>query len=278
MDAHADDRDAIGGRGHRSSAGAEGVGQRAVRTGRRDEHELHRHPDAQPLRIGLGQPRLHAHLARQLDVADAVGLEVRRPRRRTAATSARSTGPSRSTACRAGRGAAPRRRPTCTPRRSPGAGTRRRRSAGSASRSSSGASARAGDQPVGDGPAQLSRHRPARRSRRRSPATARPCSAPSARRRRAGRRRGTSRSARRRRVRVSPSANSTSPSRPAEQHVVRPAAHVAGVDEAAQLLAPAGELAALPVVARGPLDREARRPPRRASSEECGSGPSRAAK
>ena len=37
--------------------------------------QLHRHPDAQPRRVGLGEPRLDAHLARQLDVADAVGLE-----------------------------------------------------------------------------------------------------------------------------------------------------------------------------------------------------------
>ena len=33
-------------------------------------------PIAQPLGVGLGEARLDAHLARQLDVADAVGLEV----------------------------------------------------------------------------------------------------------------------------------------------------------------------------------------------------------
>ena len=205
----------------------EGVGQRAVRTGRRDEHELHRHPDPQPRRIGLGEPRLHAHLARQLDVADAVGLEAsaapayggdfggkhwtvqvhsvpRRPRRRSSTSSDVHAG------------------------RSPGAGTRRRRSAGTASRRAPGRR-RPGDQPSPTVRAQPAST--ARPCRRRSPATGRPCSAPSARRRRAARPRGTSRCRSPASVRVSPRANSTSPS-VAVQHVVRPAVHVAGVDEA----------------------------------------------
>src|SRR4051794_11086803 len=42
----------------------------------------------------------------------------------------------------------------------------------------------------------------------------------------------------------------------AEEHVVRPVAHVAGVDERAQLRDAPGELAAPAVVAGGPLDRE----------------------
>src|SRR6476646_7621411 len=42
----------------------------------------------------------------------------------------------------------------------------------------------------------------------------------------------------------------------AEHHVVRPAVHVAQLDEAAQLLEAADELAAAAVVAGGPLDRE----------------------
>src|SRR4051794_18087452 len=46
--------------------------------------------------------------------------------------------------------------------------------------------------------------------------------------------------------------------RAAEEDVVGPVAHVAGVDEAAQLLTAADELAALGARARSPLDRERR--------------------
>ena len=56
--------------------------------------------------------------------------------------------------------------------------------------------------------------------------------------------------------RVSPRANSTSPSRRGPDDVMRPALGVAGVDEPAQLVEPAEELAAAAIVARGPLDRE----------------------
>src|SRR5687768_1792871 len=54
----------------------ERVGQRAAGARRRDQDELHRHPDPQALGVGFGQPRLDPHLARKLDIADAVGLEV----------------------------------------------------------------------------------------------------------------------------------------------------------------------------------------------------------
>src|SRR5262245_7912162 len=36
----------------------------------RNQHELHLHAVAEPLRVGLGQARLDLHLARELDVAD----------------------------------------------------------------------------------------------------------------------------------------------------------------------------------------------------------------
>ena len=44
--------------------GPEGKGHRAAVARSRDEHELHRHPDAQPRGIGLRQPRLDPDLAR----------------------------------------------------------------------------------------------------------------------------------------------------------------------------------------------------------------------
>ena len=45
-----------------------------------DQRQLHRHADLELRGVGLGQARLDAHLARQLDVADAVGLELLRAR------------------------------------------------------------------------------------------------------------------------------------------------------------------------------------------------------
>ena len=128
VDADADDRDVVTlivlqrARRHRSRAPSPPGAGTSI--------ELHRHPDAQPRRIGLGEPRLDAHLAGQLDVADAVGLEVVRRRRRRAATSAGSTGSSRSTASRGGEPALRDVARRARARTSPGAGTRRRRSGG----------------------------------------------------------------------------------------------------------------------------------------------------
>ena len=70
VDAEAHDRDV----GRSGSAGRK-ANVTAPASRAQAEHQLHRHADGQPLRVGLGQQRLHAHLARQLDVADAVGLE-----------------------------------------------------------------------------------------------------------------------------------------------------------------------------------------------------------
>ena len=75
VDADADDRDV--GRAHAVLRRPERVRQRAAGAGRRDQRQLHRHPDAQPRRVGLGQPRLDAHLARR----------ARRSRRRRARSS-----------------------------------------------------------------------------------------------------------------------------------------------------------------------------------------------
>ena len=113
----------------------EGIRQRAGGAGRRDQHELHRHPDAQARRVGLGQPRLDTQLALRARRSRRRTARSRRPRRRTAATWAGSTGSSTSTASRGGRAGAPGRRSTCTPRTSPGAGRRRPRSGGTRTRS-----------------------------------------------------------------------------------------------------------------------------------------------
>ena len=72
----ADDRDVVVAAHSSSSTGRNANVSVPRRPGDRDQRQLHRHADAQPGRIALGQPRLDADLAGQLDVADAVGLEL----------------------------------------------------------------------------------------------------------------------------------------------------------------------------------------------------------
>ena len=115
--------------------GRERIRHSAVAAGRGDQHELHRHADAQALRIGLRRAAPRRAPRRAAPRSRRRRARTRPGRRRTAGTSAGSTGSSRSTASRGGRAGAPRHRSTCRRRTSPGAGTRPRRSGGTRSRS-----------------------------------------------------------------------------------------------------------------------------------------------
>ena len=75
VDSEPDDGDVLG---HASLHGPERERHRVLAAGHGDQRQLHLHPDPQPRGVGLGQPRLHPHFAGQLDVADAVRLELLR--------------------------------------------------------------------------------------------------------------------------------------------------------------------------------------------------------
>ena len=254
----------------------EGERQLVARPGDGDQCQLHGHTDPQPLRIALGQARLHADLARQLDVPDAVGLELlHAPLGDTAAPWAQSTGSSRSTARRAWRAHArghPRR---CTAGMSAGAGRSPCRTVRSRSRS---ASAPAEVPPITSGSISCRvarvRHGSGGNARTGERATMylriRPDSSSCADRQERA------------------DAFAVIPARLAEREldiatdaavhdVVSPALGVTRVDESTQLLEAAQELTALARVIGGPLDRELHDPPPPARAS-CGGRGRRAAR
>ena len=231
-------------------------------------------PIAQPRRVGLRQPRLDAHLAGQLDVADAVGLERPPGRRRRAGTSGgkhwivqvhsvprRASRRSSTSRRRAARRTSAWRGKATTPQRRHSRADQHRRAPVRAGVSdatvSAGIDARRLERDRGRARDHVARHPPVGvelRDREEGPDPLAVVVARLA----------------ERELDVAGAA--------AGQHVVRPVAHVAGVDEARA--APRGRRRAGGWRGRSPSAHWIANSTSSAtsSSEECGSGPSRAAK